>query len=92
MYAAYAELSHDAARPSITALERHFLRRDNGRWSMAIAPPFKPNERLTTLDMACNALLGVCLAVSSLVGGTSQDKALATLWGCFVRQGVRTAK
>ena len=26
MYAAYAELSHDAAHPSVTALERHFRR------------------------------------------------------------------
>ena len=92
MYAAYAELSHDAAHPSVSALERHFRRRDNGRWAMDIAPPFKPNERLTTLNMACNALLGVCLAVSGLLGGTSQDQALAALWGRFVGQGMSAAK
>jgi uncharacterized protein DUF5677 len=92
MYAAYAELSHDAAHPSVTALERHFRRGDNGRWTMDIAPPFKPGERLATLDMACNALLGVCLAISALLGGTSQDEALGALWERFVRQGMRTAK
>ena len=92
MYAAYAELSHDAAHPSVAALERHFRRGDNGRWTMDIAPRFKPNERLTTLDIACNALFGVCLAVSGLLGGTSQDEALGALWGRFVRQGMRTAK
>jgi hypothetical protein len=90
MYAAYAELSHGAAHPSVAALERHFRRGDNGRWTMEIAPPFKPNERLQTLDMACNALLGVCLAVSAMLGGTSQDEALAALWGRFARQGMRT--
>jgi hypothetical protein len=68
LYAAYAELSHDAAHPSLTALERHFRRADSGRWTMDISPPFKDRERLATLSMACNALLGVCLGVSTLLG------------------------
>ena len=88
MYATYAELSHDAAHPSVTALERHFRRGDNGRWTMDVSPPFKPNERLMTLDRACNALFGVCLAVNALIGGTSQDEALGALWKRFVGQGL----
>ena len=86
MYATYAELSHDAAHPSITALERHFRRADNGHWKMDLAPPFKDRERLLTLARACNALLGVCLGVSALLGGTSQDDALGALWKRFVAQ------
>jgi hypothetical protein len=88
MYAAYAELSHDAAHPSVTSLERHFRRADNGRWTMDIAPGFEARERLATLAMACNALFGVCLGVSGLLGGTSQDDALGALWGRFVEQGL----
>jgi hypothetical protein len=88
MYAAYAELSHDAAHPSVSPLERHFRRADNGGWAMDIAPGFKPRERLATLAMACHALLGVCLGVSGLVGRTSQDDALGALWGRFVDQGL----
>jgi hypothetical protein len=88
MYATYAELSHDAAHPSVTALERHFRQASNGRWAMDIAPPFKDRERLLTLARACNALLGVCLGVSGLLGGTSQDNALSALWQRSVDQGL----
>ena len=91
LYSDYAMLSHDAAHPSITALRRHFRPDHTGRLTMDIAPPFKPRERLTTLDMACDALFGACIHVSKLLGGTSQDDALGALWERFVSQRLDAA-
>jgi hypothetical protein len=91
MYPAYAMLSHDAAHPSITALKRHIGPDRDRRLTLDVAPPFKPNERLATLDMACDVLLGACLGVSQLLGGTSQNDALRTLFERFVRQDRRAA-
>jgi hypothetical protein len=88
MYAYYALLSHDAAHPSVTALDRHFPQVYDGHRTAIVVPPFKPEERLATVDMACDALLGACLGVGAMLGGTSQDDALAALWGNFVDQGL----
>ena len=93
-YTDYAMLSHDPAHPSITALKRHFRPDHNRRLTMDIAPPFKPRERLMTLDLACDALFGACIHVSMLLGRTSQDDALVALWGglrvkVYMRRGRR---
>ena len=87
-YLAYARLSHDAAHAlSLIALDRHFRPQYSGRMAMKIVPSFSPTERLETVDMACDAVLGACICVSLVLGGTSQDDALSTLYGRFVRQG-----
>jgi hypothetical protein len=92
MYPAYARLSHDAAHASsLIALERHFGLDHNGRMTINIIPSFLPSERLETLDMACNAVLGGCMAVSLLLGGTSQNDAVRTLSERFQRQGGHAA-
>ncbi len=91
MYPAYATLSHDAAHASITALLRHFRLDDNGSLTMNIAPPFKPSERLTTLDMGCGALFGASTGVSHILGGTSQDDAIRALIERFELQGRHAA-
>jgi hypothetical protein len=81
-------LSHDAAHgSSITALERHFRQVHSGFLTVNIVPAFKQGELLQTLDWACDALLGVCLGVSLLLGGTSQTNALRAIWEQFIRQG-----
>lgn len=86
MYPAYAVLSHDAAHASVTALRRYFRRRHDGRLTMDIVPPFKAKDRLATLDMACEAVLGACIGVSQLLGGTPQNDVLRALWEQFVHQ------
>jgi hypothetical protein len=91
-YSDYAMLSHDAAHPSITALKRHFRTDHNRRLTMDIVPPFKPSERLMTLDLACDALFGACIHVSMLLGRTSQDDALVALWERFADQGLHAAR
>jgi hypothetical protein len=87
-YPAYALLSHDAAHASITALERHLPLDHSRRLTVDVVPPFKPGERLVTLDIACEALLGVCLGVGAMLGGTSQDDAVGVLWKRFVDQSL----
>jgi hypothetical protein len=86
-YADYVLLSHDAAHPSITALDRHF-RQVHGHLTMTVVPPFKPEERLATVDMACDALLGACLCAGAMLGATSQGDGVAALWERFVDQGL----
>ena len=63
-YRAYALLSHDPVHPSIDALRRHSrpMRERIPRPStMHVIPPFKPKERLDTIDKGVFALLGVCV-------------------------------
>ena len=79
MYPAYALLSLDAAHASVTALKRHYRQGEKGFRTVEVVPPFKPRERLETLDMACNAVLGVCLGVNEILGGTSQKDAIRAL-------------
>ena len=74
MYPAYGMLSLDAAHASDTALERHFRRDHNQHLMVGVVPPFKPRERLATLDMACDAVLGACLGVSEILGGTGMSR------------------
>ena len=91
MYSAYAMLAHDAAHASITALRRHYRQGENGLHTVEVVPPFKPGERLGTLDMACNAVLAACAAVSLILGGTSQRDAFRALAERFKRQDYRAA-
>jgi hypothetical protein len=79
------------AHASITALEHHFRRDDDGRLTVDVEPPFKSGVRLATLDMACEALFGACIGASHLLGGTSQNDALQALWERFAGQGRRAA-
>ena len=81
-YLAYLLLSHDAAHAlSLVALERHFQLHQDGRMTMNVIPPFLPEERLATLDMACDAVLGACMGISLVLGVTSQNEAVHALFG-----------
>lgn len=91
MYPAYAMLSHDVAHASVTALRRHYRPGEKGLRTVEVVPPFKPRERLETLDMACDAVLGGCIGVSQILGGTSQNDAVRALFERFERQGRHAA-
>ena len=41
---------------------------------MHVVPPFKPQERLDTINKGSFALLGVCVGVNQLFEGTSQKR------------------
>jgi hypothetical protein len=91
MYPAYAMLSHDVAHATVTALERHFRQHHNRHLIVDVVPPFKSRERLATLDIACDAVLGACIGVSHILDGTSQNDALSALVERFERQGRHAA-
>ena len=93
VYRHYRELSHDPAHASLSALGRHFRPvRERTKTplkttiAMIVVPPFKRRERLVVLDTACNALLGVCMGVDLLMGGTAQSEAIGAFSKRFVNE------
>lgn len=81
-YLFYSQLSGDAAHPSITALKRHVLRlEENGEQIMGldIHPVERGIEVANTLDIACNAVLGTCVGVNQILGGTTASPLLTQL-------------
>jgi hypothetical protein len=81
-YLFYSQLSGDAAHPSITALKRHLLRlMENGEQVLGldIHPVERGMEVANTLDIACNAVLGTCVGVNQILGGTTAGALLKQL-------------
>lgn len=82
-YLFYSQLSADAAHASITALKRHLVRDvENGEivLGLDIHPVEKGSEVADTLDMACNAVLGACVGVNQILGGTEAKDMLNGLF------------
>jgi hypothetical protein len=93
-YLSYAVLSMDAGHPSITALRRHLqweLEGDTRYLTLNVVPRFTTKERLNTVDEACSALFGVCVAVNQLHGGTPKNDTLRQLFERFEAQGRHAA-
>ncbi|MGC1779042.1 MAG: DUF5677 domain-containing protein [Xanthobacteraceae bacterium] len=70
-YTIYKKLSGYAAHPSILALRRHLVKFvENGEQVMGIDvnPPDQKGELLETLDLACNAMIGACVATNQILG------------------------
>jgi hypothetical protein len=70
-YLIYSKLSGDAAHPSILALKRHLVRFvENGEQVMGldVSPPERGIELTETLDLACNAMIGACVATNQILG------------------------
>ncbi len=73
-YLIYSKLSGDAADPSVLALKRHLVRfEENGEQvvGLDVDPPEKGNELAETIDLACNAMIGTCVAVNQILDGLS---------------------
>jgi Family of unknown function (DUF5677) len=69
-YVYYAQLSADAAHPTLDALYRYFGEaQENGNTIRTIDsnPLVKPTERRLTLLMACEALLGICIGAMEIL-------------------------
>ena len=70
-YLVYSKLSGDAAHPSILALRRHLVRfMENGEQVLGldVSPPERGAELTETLDLACNAMIGACVAANQILG------------------------
>lgn len=81
-YRCYRALSHDPAHVSLSALARHF----SPHHKLNVVPPFKPGERVAALDWGCEALVGVCMGVDRLMGGTAQSEAIGAFKKRFVNE------
>jgi len=93
-YMFYAELSADAAHPTLDALQRYFVRtREGGEMvrGIDINPPSKPGEAVMTLLYACEAFLGVCVGCNEILGGTAAGAELGELVDEYQRLGSRLA-
>jgi hypothetical protein len=70
-YLLYSKLSSDAAHPSILALKRYLVRSvGNGEQVMGldVNPPERGTELTDTIDLACNAMIGACVAANQILG------------------------
>jgi Family of unknown function (DUF5677) len=82
-YLLYSKLSGDAAHPSILALKRHLVRfEENGEQvvGLDVNPPEKGNEIAETINLACNAMIGACVAVNQILGGLSVNDEVRKLF------------
>jgi hypothetical protein len=83
-YLVYAELSNDAAHPSTTSLSRHVTSGgDEAGFTVHARPVNEPGEADDTLELACSALLGVCVAANEVVDGTEGGERLLALSEVF---------
>jgi hypothetical protein len=73
-------LSGDAAHPSLTSLGRHLAEEPDGTALLTVTPVPSEREVEQTLQFACQALLGVCVATCEIV---EVPKAHAALSPCF---------
>lgn len=79
-YLIYSQLSADAAHPTVTSLHRHVghCERD-GEALINVVPTPKDEEVIMTLNWACNAMLGACVAANEILGGTSAGQNLGLI-------------
>jgi len=71
-YLIYAQLSADAAHPSINALRRYIeVENEAGGITINADMDVSQEEHLKTASYACMALAGVCLAFNQLAGPTA---------------------
>ena len=70
-YLIYSQLSADAAHPTMTSLNRHVGRHEKDGEALIQVEPTPTDEEVTlTRGWACNAMLGTCVAVNEILGGT----------------------
>ncbi len=82
-YRFYSQFSADAAHPTIRALKRHRVEAvENGErvLGLDIHPVERGAEVADTVNMACHAVLGVCVAVNRILGGTAANSLVKQLF------------
>lgn len=76
-YIFYSQLSSDAGHPSVTALNRYVIPHAADEvGGIDVDPIVKDKEIEETLELLCQAVIGVCIAVNQMIGGTNGGKAL----------------
>lgn len=76
-YIFYEQLSMDSCHPSLDALHRHLVPHTAEEIGGVDVEPVASNRELAeTLEYLCMAVMGVCVGVNQLIGGTSGGAAL----------------
>jgi hypothetical protein len=76
-YIFYGQLSSDSGHPSITALNRHVVPDTADEvGGIDVEPVVKGEEIEQTLELLCQAVMGVCVGVNQMLGGTQGGSAL----------------
>jgi hypothetical protein len=79
-YTFYSQLSSDAAHPSVEALNRYVVpNKDDEVGGIDVEPVVKDKDVAETLEYLCMALMGVCVGVNQMLGGTPGGNALNAL-------------
>lgn len=83
-YLIYSQLSADAAHPTVTSLHRHVGHHEaDGEALIEVVHAPKDEEVIMTLDLACCAMLGACVAVNEILGGTPAGQKLGQIADSF---------
>jgi hypothetical protein len=79
-YIFYEQLSSDAAHPSLDALNRHVIpHTPNEVGGIDVEPVPRDEETAETLEYLCMAVMGVCVGVNEILGGTQGGDSLNAL-------------
>jgi hypothetical protein len=91
-YIFYSQLSSDAAHPSVTALNRYVVPHTaNEIGGIDLNPIVKDKEIEETLELLCQAVIGVCIGVNQILGGTEGGAKLNSLAEEYVALSNRSA-
>ncbi|WP_375782994.1 DUF5677 domain-containing protein [Bradyrhizobium sp. Pha-3] len=80
-YIFYAQLSSDAAHPSVSALSRYVVADHPEGPGFDTEPVVRPGETIETYEYLAMACLGVCVGANQLLGGTAGGARLNALAG-----------
>jgi hypothetical protein len=91
-YIFYCQLSSDAAHPSVTALNRYVIPDTADEVGGIDVDPIVHDEEIEeTLELLCQAVMGVCVAVNQIIGGTNGGSVLDGLADQYVALSNKSA-
>jgi hypothetical protein len=91
-YIFFSQLSSDAAHPSVTALNRYVVPHSADEiGGIDINPIVKDEEIEETLELLCQPVIGVCIGVNQILGGTGAGVKLNSLAQEYVALSNRSA-
>jgi hypothetical protein len=80
-YMHYRQLSADSSHTSFLALKKHIRRHGDNGYSIALnRAGSTEREAAKALDVASNAVMGVCIALTELLGPSEANERLNHLW------------
>jgi hypothetical protein len=91
-YIFYSQLSSDAGHPSVTALNRYVVPHTADEiGGIDVNPIVKDEEIEETLELLCQAIIGVCIGVNQILDGTEGGAKLNSLADEYVALSNRSA-